>query len=166
MLEDEGMDDEKSRLLSQQHKFFPALWLLRLLKIHASWRGVISLQICTGAPMKLSGLLLSDWILPPEICPSWPWPSGNRPFHSDLYFTQHKKGRRRVLDVFWDPPAPPASSVSKLLHHCHWTTLLLPYFTFFWVTIDNCSEIQKNRLWCWAATSLVEWKLVAHASVE
>lgn len=23
----------------------------------------------------------------------------------------------------------------------------------FWVTTDNCSEIQKKRLWCWAATS-------------
>lgn len=146
------MDDEKRRLLSLHHEFFPALWFLSLPEMQASWKGIISLQICTGAPVQSSGFL-SDWVLPPEICPSWPWPSGSSPSHSDLYFTQHRKGRRRVLDVCWDPAAPPANSVSKMLHPCHWTTLLLPYFILFWVTTDNCSEIQKNRLWCWAATS-------------
>lgn len=97
---------------------------------------------------QLSGLL-SDWILPPEICPSWLWPSGSSPFHSDLYFTQHKKAEEGCWMFAGIHQLPQLT----LCPSCYKTTLLLPYFTLFWVPIDNCSEIQKNRLWCWAATS-------------
>lgn len=50
------------------------------------------------------------------------------PFHSDLCFPAQKRQKK---GFFGDPPALPANSVSKLLHQCHYTMGLLPYFILF-----------------------------------